>query len=164
MTGTRDIDFDFHQEPTMHPIRIAPTLAFGILAAGLSTPSLSIAQEPGAGKQSDKPAAVEAINASYQRQLRDLESRWIADLAALAEKGTGPESDAAYRQLFGLAIAHELCPAAQPAARRCLESTSAARDVRALAALVQTRSPESSATWLAMTKSRPKSRNTLKTG
>ena len=39
--------------------------------------------------------------------------------------------------MFGLAIARELCREAQTAAGRCLASTSAGRDVRALAALVQ---------------------------
>jgi hypothetical protein len=49
--------------------------------------------------------ALEALNASYDKQLHDLECRRIADLAALAEKSPGPEADAAYRHVFGLAIA-----------------------------------------------------------
>ena len=48
-----------------------------------------------------------------------------------------PEADAAYRQLFGLAIARGLCPEAQTAAARCLKSASRGRDLRTLATLVQ---------------------------
>ena len=96
-----------------------------------------VGQERAADGPSVRFAALDELDASYRRQLHDLECRRIADLANLAEKAPAPEADAAYRQLFGLAIARELCREAQTAATRCLASTSSGRDVRAPAALVQ---------------------------
>ncbi len=71
----------------------------------------------------------------------------------MADKSSGPEANDAYRRLFNLAIARDLCTDAQPAARRCLASiplggaepaarTSlasipSAQDLRALATTVQ---------------------------
>jgi thiol-disulfide isomerase/thioredoxin len=94
------------------------------------------AQEQPAGGPSRRFAALEELEASHRRQLHDLECRHIADLVTLAEKAKGPEADAAYRQLFGLAVARGLCREAQEAAGRCLDAGTAGRDVRALAALV----------------------------
>jgi thiol-disulfide isomerase/thioredoxin len=113
----------------MKRVRVVLTLALGTFLLGLP----AAAQE----RQRSPFAALEALNASYERHLRDLECRRIADLAALAEKATDPVADAAYQQMFGLAIARGLCPEAQPAAARCLKSASRGRDVRALATLVQ---------------------------
>ncbi|MFI5458730.1 MAG: hypothetical protein ACHRXM_25150 [Isosphaerales bacterium] len=121
----------------MHPTRIVLALALGAFAVGFAARGPLAAQEQEAKRQSGKPAELEALNASYQAQLRAVESRWIADLAAWAEKAQGPKSDAAYRQLFNLAIARGLCPEAQAAAGSCLASASSGRDVRGLAALVQ---------------------------
>jgi thiol-disulfide isomerase/thioredoxin len=121
----------------MRAIRLSPILALGILAIHLEVPIPVAAQERAADGPSGRFAALDALDASYRHQLHDLECRRIADLAALAEKAPGPEADAAYRQLFGLAIARELCREAQTAAGRCLASTSSGRDVHALAALVQ---------------------------
>ncbi len=107
---------------------IVRTLALGTLLFGL--PVAAQERQPGPFQ------ALESLNASYEKQLHDLECRRIADLAALAEKATAPEADAAYRQLFGLAIARGLCPEAQAAAARCLASTASGRDTQAMAALV----------------------------
>ena len=120
---------------TMKAIRL--TLALGFPRPTLAVPLPVAAQERAADGPSGRFAALEELDASYRRQLHDLECRRIADLADLAEKAPGPEADAAYRHLFGLAIARELCREAQTAASRCLASTSAGRDIRALAALVQ---------------------------
>lgn len=112
-----------------------PALGFVamILAAGVP----AAAQERPAGAPTGRFAAIEELDASYRKQLHDLESRRIADLAALAAKSDGPEADEAYRRLFGLAIERDLCAEAQPAAARCRATSSAGRDVRALAAMVQ---------------------------
>jgi thiol-disulfide isomerase/thioredoxin len=119
------------KEPVMSPLRIFLGLA---LAAGMfGLPAPIFAQE----RQPERFASLEALNASYEKQLHELECRRIADLADLAGRSTGPEADAAYRQLFGLAIARDLCPESRGAAARCLASTSCGRDTRALAALVQ---------------------------
>jgi thiol-disulfide isomerase/thioredoxin len=113
----------------MSRFRIVPALALVSLLFG---PTVD-AQERPPGRFEE----LESLNASYEKQLHDLECRRIADLAALARKAAAPEADAALRQLFGLAIARGLCPEAQAAAARCRASTNSGRDVKALAALVQ---------------------------
>jgi thiol-disulfide isomerase/thioredoxin len=117
---------------SMRMIRAQSVLLLGLAAAGPA-----VAQERAASPPSDRFAAVEALNASYQQQRHDLNCRQIADLAALAEKSPGLEADAAYRQLFSLAIAENLCPEAIQAAGNCLASAASSRDATALAALVQ---------------------------
>jgi thiol-disulfide isomerase/thioredoxin len=121
----------------MTATRTIPIASLGCAAAILMASGPAAAQEPSAGGATGRFAAIEALDASYRKQLRDLECRRIADLAELAAKSAGPEADEAYRRLFGLAIERELCAEARPAADRCRASTSAGRDVRALAALVQ---------------------------
>jgi thiol-disulfide isomerase/thioredoxin len=119
----------------MRSIRM--TMALFVLLLGLAAASPAVAQERPASPSNDRFAALEAIDASYQQQRHDLECRRIADLAALAEKSSGLEADAALRQMFSLAIAHGLCPQAQDAAQRCLNSAKSSPEIRALAALVQ---------------------------
>ena len=116
---------------------IRKNLALVLLLLGQVAPGLAVAQQPAAGQPSGPFARLEALNAAYKSQRRDLDRRRIADLAALAEKAPGPEASAAYRQLFGLAIAESLCGEAADAAGRCLASPSADRDARGLATLVR---------------------------
>ncbi len=97
----------------MPPIRMRWILALGILSPGLAAPAA--AQERSADGAAGRFAALDELDASYRRQLHDLECRHIDDLATLAEKSLGPEADAAYRQLFGLAITRGLCREAQTA-------------------------------------------------
>jgi peroxiredoxin len=134
----------------MHPLRFSLTLVLGTVLFSFATASPVVAQEQEAGHC---PGKLEALNASYVQQLRDIERRWIADLADLTNGPSGPWADAIYRQLFKLAIAHDLCREAEAAARRCsssipsgeaqvaagsrLSSTSSGQDLRALAASVQ---------------------------
>jgi thiol-disulfide isomerase/thioredoxin len=113
------------------------TMAQIALLLGLAAAGPAVAQDRAASPPNGRFGALEAINASYQQQRHDLECRQIADLAALAEKSSGPEADASLRQLFSLAVAHGLCPKAQDAAQRSLNSAKSSPDVRALAALVQ---------------------------
>jgi thiol-disulfide isomerase/thioredoxin len=114
----------------MSRLRIVPALAF--VAILLPGPPIAAQERP-----ARRFEALESLNAAYEKQLRELESKRIADLATLAQKAAAPEADAAYRQLFGLAIARGLCPEASAAAAHCRESATAGRDVKALAALVQ---------------------------
>jgi thiol-disulfide isomerase/thioredoxin len=116
---------------------IRMTVALFDLLLGLTAAFPAVAQEAAASPPNGRFAALEAINASYQQQRHDLECRRITDLAVLAEKSSGPEADAALRQLFSLAIAHSLCPQAHDAAQRCLRAAKSSPEVRALAALVQ---------------------------
>jgi thiol-disulfide isomerase/thioredoxin len=73
----------------------------------------------------------------YECKRLDLDRREIADLTALAAKTGGAQSNAAYRELFSLAIARELMTEAREAADLYLASTSTDDEVRALATLVQ---------------------------
>jgi peroxiredoxin len=134
----------------MHPLRFSLTLVLGTVLFSFATASPVVAQEQEAGHC---PGKLEALNASYVQQLRDIELRWMADLADLTDGSSGPGADAVYRQLFKLAISNDLCQEAQLAARKCLSSirseeaqlaaqscTSSipsGQDLRALAALVQ---------------------------
>jgi thiol-disulfide isomerase/thioredoxin len=95
------------------------------------------AQEAPPGTQPERFQAIEELNASYQQQRRDLECRHISNLAALAAKATGAEADAAYKQLFGIAIAQDHCSLAMDAAGRCLATASSSRDARSMANLVR---------------------------
>lgn len=115
--------------------RLIFSLALGAwLLWGTETPR-GIAQEP--AKPAAEMASLAKLNASYEQQLRELDRRRIADLADLAARAAKPEADAAYHQLFQLAIARGFYAEAQPAVDRCLASTTSARPVRALATLVR---------------------------
>ncbi len=134
----------------MHSIRIALALGLGTALLGIPTPGSVVAQEQEAGHC---PGRLEALDISYRHQLRAIERQWIADLAGLAGKSSGPEANDAYRQLFTLAVARDLCMDAQPAAQSCLASIAlgeadpaaqtcspsipGAQDLRILAASVQ---------------------------
>jgi peroxiredoxin len=134
----------------MHALRFSLTLVLGTVLFSFATASPVVAQEQEAGHC---PGKLEALNASYVQRLRDIELRWMADLADLTDGSSGPGADAVYRQLFKLAISNDLCQEAQLAARKCLSSirseeaqlaaqscTSSipsGQDLRALAALVQ---------------------------
>jgi hypothetical protein len=134
----------------MHPVRFSLTLVLGTVLIPLATASRAASQEHETGHC---PGKLEAINSSYVAQIRDVEQRWIADLARLTEDSTDCYTDAAYRQVFQLAIARDLCLEAQPAAQRylsltragkahgearsCLSSVPTGQDLRVLAATVQ---------------------------
>ncbi len=122
----------------MPPIRTVFCLAFSTALFLVPPVGRIFAQEPQAGRQPGEFKELEALNASYREQLKAIERRWISDLATLAGKATGSEREAAYRQLFNLAITHDLCSAAMPAAEHYLALTpSSGHEVRALAALVK---------------------------
>jgi peroxiredoxin len=114
----------------MDAIRFNVILVLGTILIPLPSAPPVVAQDQGAGHC---PGKLEALNASYVQQLRDIERRWIAELADLAGKSSGPGTNDAYRQLFNLAIARDLCTDAQPAARNCLKSIPEGEDIRALA-------------------------------
>jgi thiol-disulfide isomerase/thioredoxin len=122
----------------MRKARLTPPLGALALVLLAGVPGRVAAQEDRQAPPSNaQHTALDALNAKYEKQLRDLECRRIADLAALAEKSAPSEADAAYRQLFGLAIACGLCSEARPAAERCLSSPSSEVGARSLAVLVR---------------------------
>ncbi len=113
------------------------TIILGSLAmmAWIAVPAA--AQEPPATAPPAQSEAVEKLDLKYREQFRELHRRQIAELVALAVKSRGAEAEAADRRLFALAIEQNLCQVAQDEAARCLKVGASARDVRALAALVQ---------------------------
>jgi peroxiredoxin len=134
----------------MKSVRSSLTLVLGTVLIPLATASSVVAQE---WEGAHCPGKLEALNRSYVQQLREIERHWIADLADLADSSSGSGADAAYRQLFNLAIEHELCQDAEAAARRylssipfgparlaaqsCPSSISSGPDLRPLAATVE---------------------------
>ena len=130
----------------MHSIRIALALALGTVL--FSLPQLGHGRRPGAGGWT-LPWKTGGARHLIPPAIARIERRWIAELADLADKSSGPEANDAYRRLFALAIARDLCIDAQPAAQSCLASISlgeaepaartcsasipTARDLRALA-------------------------------
>lgn len=119
----------------MNTRRMLLGLAIGAILVGGHQHRPAFAQQP--ARQAADTGSLAKLNASYEQQLRDLERRRIADLAALGARAAKPEADAAYHQLFQLAIARGLYPEAQPAVDRCLASKTTPREIRALATLVR---------------------------
>ena len=94
----------------------------------LSTTARIAAEEPSQAPAELKP--LEDLNRSFERQRLDLDRRHISELTELATKAKGPLADAAYRELFNLALTRELCPDARKGAEACLASTTAAGSTR----------------------------------
>ena len=117
----------------MHQIRFTLIVISGAILILLPKAPAVVAQQ----EARRYPGELEALNVSYRQQLREIERRWIADLADLADRSSDLQANFVYRQLFNLAIARDLCVEATPAARNCLASIPAGQDVRALAASVQ---------------------------
>ena len=119
----------------MSPTRFILSLTLYVPLVSLSAGARLPAQEP--TKPAPDSKRLRELKADYERRRLELDRREIADLAALATMTDGAERDAAYRELFNLAIARELFTEAREAADRCLASTSNDGTVRALATLVQ---------------------------
>jgi peroxiredoxin len=103
----------------MHRIRYTLSLILGTILISPTTAPPVVAQEQEAGHC---PGRLEALDLAYRQELRAIERRWIADLADMADESSGREANDAYRRLFNLAIARDLCTDAQPAAQSCLAS------------------------------------------
>jgi len=117
-------------------IRNAVYLALCPCVLGLVTwDAVAMAQE--VAKQTGEGPTLDELNASYIRQLRELDRRRISDLVALTSRTNGPEADAAYATLFHLAIAGGFCSDAESAAERCLAAKGVGREPRTLATLVR---------------------------
>jgi thiol-disulfide isomerase/thioredoxin len=80
---------------------------------------------------------LEELDESFRRRQRELDRAHIEELTELAARSSGPLADAAFRELFDLAILRELCPEARRGAEACLASTTASGATRALATLVR---------------------------
>src|SRR4051812_39544906 len=101
----------------MPATKIALPFALNALLFCLST-TRAATEAPAQAPAELKP--LEDLNTSYERQRLDLDRRHIAELTVLAAKARGPLADAAYRELFHLAIRRELCPDARKGAEACL--------------------------------------------
>jgi hypothetical protein len=77
--------------------------------------------------------SVAGVEASYARQVAELERRKLVDLAALAERLTGPEAESAFRATFDLAVARGLYAQAEHAARAYLAHEQGDPETHALA-------------------------------
>ncbi len=85
---------------------------------------------------SKKFGSLGELQAAYAQRDVDTKKAQIGDLDALTTKVKGEEADAAYRTLFGIAMANDLYTAAEPAARRYLRAGTKGNDLHVLAALI----------------------------
>lgn len=108
-------------------MNVSPRLA--ALALSLAWAGSSPGQQPPAYK------SLEGLREGYARKLVDLDRARISDLTALLPTLKGDEVEAAYRELFNLAIARDLYAEAAPAAKARQAATGPA-DTRSLATLV----------------------------
>jgi thiol-disulfide isomerase/thioredoxin len=111
-------------------LRLAPLALFGWLWGPTAAVPLRAGEPP-------PFRSLGELNAAYDRQHLELDRRRITDLAALAAGLNGAEADAAYTQLFQLAVTRGLSADAEPAASRCLTSKTAGPEVRRFAQLVR---------------------------
>ena len=132
----------------LNPDRTGP----GLRHRAVQSPEFGHGRRPGAGGWT-LPWKTGGARHLIPPAIRAIERRWIAELADLADKSSGPGANDAYCRLFALAIARDLCIDAQPAAQSCLASIAlgeaepaaqscsasipSARDLRILATSVQ---------------------------
>lgn len=121
----------------------------GCLALAASVPALGRPlpqpapqqQEPGGNAAvapgAQAPATVEAIDAEFQREIRDLEVRRLERIAGLAAGQQGAAADAILETYFRRAIDAGLFAEAEPQARQTLEAGQAGPVVTWLAHLVK---------------------------
>lgn len=125
----------------MVPSWIAPSLAAATLGLGLVAPALALAQageraKPGTEPASDAFATLGELDASYARQLTELNRRRIADLTRLAAKLSGEDADHVYKAILRAAVNYDMFAEAEPAAKQFLTTEPTDRRDRALALLI----------------------------
>ena len=76
------------------------------------------------------------LDAHYRQQTDALDRRKLLDMAVLAGRSTGMDSEAAYRAVFDMAIAREFFNTAEPAARAYLSREEGMPQSQALAAMI----------------------------
>lgn len=80
--------------------------------------------------------SVEALNAAYGKEFRELGRRQIRDLTALASRQAATKAETTYRQIFDLAMARDQYEAAEQAAEAYLASEREGPGLKAMATLV----------------------------
>lgn len=104
---------------------------------GLEPQAAGQARSQGAGVSATAtPATVEAIDAEFQRAIRELEVRRLDRIAKLAADQEGVEADQTYETYFRRAIDAELFAEAEPVAERVIEAGKVAPVVSWLAHIV----------------------------
>ncbi len=116
----------------MKPLRSARSIALG--AMGLALMALPVARAQDDTKSADTatktPSAdgsrtpfesIEALNAHYEQQMKDLDRKKLDDLAAFAAGASADAAESAYQDVFNLAVAREMYDAAEKPAEAYLE-------------------------------------------
>ena len=106
------------------------------IMASLALVGASFAHPVAAQEKASGFKTLDELRASYAKQLVDLDRNRIRDLTALAATQDATDAEAAYRELFGLAVSRDLYLEAQPAAIAYAKTGAGAPQDRALAALV----------------------------
>jgi peroxiredoxin len=127
----------------MKSLRAAARI-FTMAAYMLIAPVVWSASAPssGADGKAAQPASSGAfssladLEAHYARQAAELERKKLADLGALAQRQTGPDSEVTYRAALDLAVAHSLYSEAEPIARAYLAHARGEHETFALATSV----------------------------
>ena len=78
----------------------------------------------------------EQVNARYAMLRMELERRHLNDLAAVAARQIGKEADDTYREIFSLAITHDLYRETEPIAEAAIKTGKLSPEVEALAHLI----------------------------
>jgi peroxiredoxin len=122
--------------PTLLTVGLSLTLAVSATAQATKKPT----RAPDRTAKGAVPAAHaetrDQINARFAVQRLELEKKHIVELANLAAHEKGAEADETYRELFNLAIAHDLYRDAQPAAQAVIKAGHHAPQVDVLAHFV----------------------------
>jgi peroxiredoxin len=122
----------------------AASRIFTCVACIFTVPQFCLASAPHFG--ADGPAAQPTSGAAfsslaelethYSRQTAELERKKLADLGALAQRLTGPDSEVTYRAAFDLAVARGLYSDAEPIARAYIAHDRGEHETFALATSV----------------------------
>jgi thiol-disulfide isomerase/thioredoxin len=125
----------------MKRLPMISALACGAAGLGLLAPPAASARQQKATAPDDAPKtrafdSREALNEHYEKQFTQLDRQRLADLTALAGKLEGEEAEAAYSELFNLAVARDLYEGAEKAAESYLKEGKGNPQLRGLAAFV----------------------------
>ena len=103
--------------------RILTGVACIFIVPGIRSASAPYSGADGKAAQPSSSGAYSSLadlETHYARQAAELERKKLADLGALAQRQTGPDSEVTYRAAFDLAVARSLYGDAEPIARAYL--------------------------------------------
>ncbi len=113
-------------------------MRFSVRFAAASCGPVFLAVVAAVAQEVGKPEfhSLAELDAHYRQQADELDRRKLLDMAALAGRLTGMDSEAAYRAVFDVAVARGFFSAAEPAARAYLSREEGAPQSQALAAMI----------------------------